>query len=102
MKIQISDDMKNALLEYGNKYLMTERGEIEVYVSIVFKIRKFFHIMQPKHAFFRFKKFGRLPVIKCYLLLFKGKGKVKTHFLEGLTHGQKVPAVEELSGDTHF
>ena len=36
MKIQISDDMKNALLEYGNKYLITERGEIEVYVSIMF------------------------------------------------------------------
>ena len=36
MKIQISDDMKNALLQYGNKYLITERGEIEVYVSIMF------------------------------------------------------------------
>ena len=36
MKVQISDDMKNALLEYGNKYLITERGEIEVYVSIMF------------------------------------------------------------------
>ena len=36
MKIQISDDMKNALLQYGNKYLIAERGEIEVYVSIMF------------------------------------------------------------------
>ena len=33
MRIQISDDMRNALLEFGNKYIMTERGEIEVYVS---------------------------------------------------------------------
>ena len=33
MRIQISDDMRNALLEFGNKYQMVERGDIEVYVS---------------------------------------------------------------------